>query len=190
MCQSLQASRKISRSADRSAARNVTGYRFRGTPGPMFRTAIAFCLLTAVTIQNAATTTNSRIIGYVPEYPLDEIEPQHLAGVTDLVFFSIALPADGILPQQLLAAQHLAQVKKLRAKFSGKVLVTVGGWERSTGFAKLTTNKSARTDSFDVSPRSAATTISVESTTIGNIRKERRKSPNTRNSFVRRNLPS
>ncbi|MGB0583160.1 MAG: glycoside hydrolase family 18 protein, partial [Limisphaerales bacterium] len=43
-----------------------------------------------------------------------------------------------------LAAGHQAKVKGLRQSFRGRVLLTVGGWERSAGFAKVSETMATR----------------------------------------------
>ena len=108
----------------------------------MIRFAAVLVLLLNFTGRLGAA--NPRLIGYLPEYRLDGFRSSQLHGVTDLIFFSVILPADGRIPERLIAPSHLARLKELRKGFNGNVLLTVGGWERSAGFGRITATRSSR----------------------------------------------
>ncbi len=96
--------------------------------------------------QNPVATDDSKfvVVGYLPEYRLDSIDPQRLVGVTDLVYFGIEPPTNGEFPGTISARQleKLAEIKQL---IGCRLLLTVGGWERSSGFVRLTESSEAQT---------------------------------------------
>lgn len=92
----------------------------------------------------AQAAPQQKLIGYLPEYRLDGFEIERLSGLTDLVFFSVTLPANGELSRDLISPAHSSQLATIRKRFRGRMLVTVGGWNRSAGFPKMTATKAHR----------------------------------------------
>lgn len=105
------------------------------------RLLLAFCLLRCAGLSAAE---RNLVVGYLPEYRLESMVPAQLAGVTDLVFFGIAPTTEGRLPNPPIEPSVMAKYCKATATFKGRRLITVGGWDRSAGFAKLSTNRIAR----------------------------------------------
>ena len=83
------------------------------------------------------------VVGYLPEYRIAGFAGE-LEGVTDLVLFSLTVNADGTITEGPLAATHQSGLTRLRRAYRGRVLLTVGGWERSAGFTKVTATAAAR----------------------------------------------
>lgn len=97
------------------------------------------CLLT-----DAAGASRPVVVGYLPEYRLTEMSGRRLHGISDLVLFSLRISSDGKLDDGPFADGHRAALTKLRRGFQGRVLLTVGGWNRSAGFALITANAERR----------------------------------------------
>ena len=78
-----------------------------------------------------------RVVGYLPEYRVATLDPAALSGVTDCVFFSLEPTPDGGLDTARLTPAVLARLQALRRHARCRFWVTVGGWDRSAGFAPL-----------------------------------------------------
>lgn len=92
----------------------------------------------------AAADNGGVVVGYLPDYRVETITEEQVRGVTHLVFFSIQPPADGILSDRPVAERTLRRLSALRQGIGCRLLLCVGGWERSAGFAELTADDSRR----------------------------------------------
>ena len=81
------------------------------------------------------------VIGYLPEYRIANIAPERLAPITDLVYFGLEPPADGRLSDSPIVSSVLKKLQEIKRVAKCRVLISVGGWDRSKGFSAL-----ARTD--------------------------------------------
>lgn len=84
------------------------------------------------------------VVGYLPDYRLDGVDPRRAIGVTDIVYFSIEAKADGSLDARRLSDKALRLLKRFQKENGARVHVAVGGWERSAGFARLSQDPRAR----------------------------------------------
>lgn len=84
------------------------------------------------------------VVGYLPDYRVDAIEPAAVEGLTDLVFFSLEPEANGDLKTRGLSAATLKKLQDLKSRTKVRLLATVGGWDRSRGFAPMATNPETR----------------------------------------------
>ena len=85
-----------------------------------------------------------RVVAYLPDYRVQALDPVALGGLSDLLFFSLEpTPAGGLDAARLTPAieTKLQAVKRRRALH---LWVTVGGWERSAGFAPVATDAAKR----------------------------------------------
>ena len=85
-----------------------------------------------------------RIAGYLPEYRVDGITPEGVAGLTDLIVFSVLPRSNGALDSSAWPRDKLQKAKKLASDSNARFLLAVGGWGRSTGFPTMTENPKAR----------------------------------------------
>jgi chitinase len=89
--------------------------------------------------------TPFRVVGYLPDYRLKQIDPSTTARLTDVVFFSVTPEARGRFVSPALYAQTTtALLKQLREKYGVKVHLCVGGWNRSQGFAEIAASSQSR----------------------------------------------
>lgn len=82
------------------------------------------------------------IVGYLPEYRT--LDPAWGRYVTDVVYFSAGLRADGGLDTTRLDAQTLAALREMRDDYGTRIFVAFGGWERSGGFAAVAVDPALR----------------------------------------------
>ena len=94
--------------------------------------------------QDAKGTSDFAIVGYVPEYRVDLVDPILVKSVTDLVFFSARVNAAGRLDFGKIKPDHLKKMAAWKKEHRIRLLLCVGGWERSAGFSKAAENEMSR----------------------------------------------
>ena len=82
------------------------------------------------------------ILGYLPEYRT--LNPEWGACLTDLVYFSVEPRPDGTLDVSRLSEDTWRALRAMKAEYGTRLHLTVGGWERSAGFAPMTAKPAAR----------------------------------------------
>jgi chitinase len=85
-----------------------------------------------------------RIVGYLPEYRVANIDVSVGRNLTDLICFSAQADATGDLKLGRLNTQVLQKLKAIQDRHPVDLLLCVGGWERSKGFPKLAGSPAAR----------------------------------------------
>ena len=85
-----------------------------------------------------------RIAGYLPEYRVDAMDPSQIAGLTDLIAFSVSPRSDGSLNTKNWPNRKLDKAQALAAKAKARLLLAVGGWGRSKGFPAMAGNAPSR----------------------------------------------
>lgn len=82
------------------------------------------------------------IIGYLPDYR--DLNPQWAQSLTDIIYFSAEPAPDGTLDSSRLSEDTLKQLADLKVKFGTRIYISIGGWERSSGFAPMAKNPELR----------------------------------------------
>jgi len=78
------------------------------------------------------------IAGYLPDYRLSMINPQIAKYLSDVIYFSIEPTAEGELELSRIYNNTYYILSQFRAVNSNlRILIAVGGWERSDGFAAM-----------------------------------------------------
>lgn len=104
------------------------------TPNPVTATPEGIC---------AGTLPESFVIlGYLPEYRT--LNPEWGACLTDLVYFSADPRPDGTLDTSRLSEDTWRALRAMQAEYGTRLHLTVGGWERSAGFASMTASPQVR----------------------------------------------
>ncbi len=95
-------------------------------------------------IRAAAGETQAPFVvaGYLPHYRVAQVNPESLKPLTDLIYFGLALPADGRLTGAPVPPSILQKLREIRSVTGCRLLLCVGGWKRSEGFARA----ASRTD--------------------------------------------
>jgi len=87
------------------------------------------------------------ILGYLPEYRT--LNPEWGACLTDLVYFSADPRPDGTLDTSRLSEDTWRALRAMKAEYGTRLHLTVGGWERSAGFASMTASPQVRARFID-----------------------------------------
>lgn len=87
------------------------------------------------------------IVAYLPDYRLGTIDADviWLEPVTDLIYFSLAVPEDGVFGADPFNPEHLLKLKALQRRHGCRLLLCIGGWGRSDGFAPVAADPAQRT---------------------------------------------
>jgi GH18 family chitinase len=85
-----------------------------------------------------------RVAGYVPDYRFPEFDVESLHGLTDVILFSAEPNADGSLNMGRLEKVPWESLLAFKTKRRVRLLVSIGGWERSTHFPEVATREEAR----------------------------------------------
>ena len=85
-----------------------------------------------------------RVAGYLPEYRVDGLAVSQVAGLTDLIVFSVWPKADGSLDAKGWPKRKLAKAQALAVEAKARLLLAVGGWGRSAGFPGMAGNAVSR----------------------------------------------
>jgi len=116
----------------------------------IFLATLLFSLLAFASRAHAAPAPPSppfRVVAYLPDYRAGALDPAawgNLDGVTDLVFFSLEPTSDGGLDSARLTPAITAKLQDVKRRRALHLWVTVGGWERSAGFAPVATDAAKR----------------------------------------------
>lgn len=118
------------------------------------RIALAFALLAMNGIasesrsqeakQDQVPTPPFRIAGYLPDYRLAEYDYGRTRSLTDLILFSAEPSADGSLDLTRLKNAPWQQLKKLKTEQRIRLILCIGGWDRSTHFPVLVSTAERR----------------------------------------------
>jgi len=82
------------------------------------------------------------VVGYFPDYRA--LDPAWARRLTDIVYFSAEPRADGTLDTSRFNPETLAQLNLLKKQYGLRVHISIGGWERSSGFAAMTSDSKTR----------------------------------------------
>lgn len=83
------------------------------------------------------------MVGYLPDYRL-EAWSKNAGPLTDLVYFGMSAPANGQFAGNAIPKKHLKTLQAFKTRFGCRILFTVGGWNKSQGFAALAAKPETR----------------------------------------------
>ena len=84
------------------------------------------------------------VAGYLPHYRVTEATPESLKPLTDLIYFGLTPPAEGDLAGEPVAPAILEKLRQIKRCNGCRLLLCVGGWNRSEGFAKVASREGLR----------------------------------------------
>jgi chitinase len=82
------------------------------------------------------------IIGYLPDYR--QLSREWGSCLTDIIYFSAEPRADGRLDTGRLNQATLQGLRRMKRDYGLRILISIGGWERSAGFGPMVVNPAAR----------------------------------------------
>lgn len=102
----------------------------------------AFCVVQAD--DDAIARSSFRIVGYLPDYRLADYDLEAAKTLTDLIVFSAEPASDGSLNTERLKNCPWSSLLTFKTKHRVRMLLTIGGWERSTQFAAVSSSPDLR----------------------------------------------
>jgi GH18 family chitinase len=84
------------------------------------------------------------IVGYLPQYSVANVSEAALGRCTDVAYFSLEPNADGSINEKNFSSSHMEKLMGAKKKHGFRLLITVGGWGRSSGFAAATSTKAGQ----------------------------------------------
>ncbi len=84
------------------------------------------------------------VVGYLPDYRLASFNPEQARFLTDLIWFSAEPEPAGGLNHKGFRSDALAALRQLKERRKVRLLLCVGGWGHSRGFAALAASPLAR----------------------------------------------
>jgi chitinase len=84
------------------------------------------------------------VCGYLPDYRIRDFDTTLLRYATDIIYFSLEPNGDGTLVTGPFVAEHCKTLAEWRTRHGFRLLVSVGGWGRSRGFAAMSTDDAGR----------------------------------------------
>lgn len=85
---------------------------------------------------------NFAVIGYFPDYRV--LNPAWAKHLTDIIYFSAEPRSDGTLDTSRLTPESMQALHELKVQYDIRVHISIGGWERSSGFAAMAANAKTR----------------------------------------------
>lgn len=82
------------------------------------------------------------VIGYFPDY--QELNPAWADSLTDIIYFSAEPTAEGGLDTSRFDENTLAELHEMQGRHGVRLLISIGGWERSSRFAAMTADAETR----------------------------------------------
>ena len=87
-----------------------------------------------------------RVVGYLPDYRIDQVNSSWMNRLTDLVYFSIQPDKSGELDLDHLDQPSFEKLRQLTRKYKVRLSICVGGWGRSQGFSTMAPDQKLRQD--------------------------------------------
>jgi GH18 family chitinase len=78
-----------------------------------------------------------RIVAYLPDYRVAEVDEAVGSALTDLIYFSLDPTPSGEVDGRRLPRETLAKLHRVRSRYGTRLLVAVGGWGRSRAFGPM-----------------------------------------------------
>jgi len=99
--------------------------------------------------QKPVVLPKMNIVGYLPDYRIQTIPSTVAAKATELIYFSIEPKTNGELDLSRIDNQALNLLKKMKNDHGVRLILAVGGWDRSAGFAAMSTTPLYRNHFID-----------------------------------------
>jgi len=77
------------------------------------------------------------VVGYLPAYKIPSIKPSQARHLTDLVYFTLSLKADGEIQQESLTPDRLDFLRKVKQEFGTRILIGITDHERRGALATV-----------------------------------------------------
>lgn len=85
-----------------------------------------------------------RVVGYLPDYRATEFDPISARMLTDVIVFSAEPTKEGGLDLTRLKAVPWEKLRAFKTKARVRLILCVGGWDRSSGFSSIVASEGRR----------------------------------------------
>lgn len=99
----------------------------------------------SISLGQAAAPAEFRVVGYLPDYRASEFNADVIRKLTDLMIFSAEPSREGGLDLKRVEAFPWQQILAQKTLHRTRVVLTVGGWDRSEAFAAISASEAKRT---------------------------------------------
>lgn len=109
-------------------------------------TKLLILILTVGFLALPAFTRPIEVVGYLPDYRVAAL-PEDVGQVADfIIYFSMEPDPDnpGQILQSHISSAGISKVRNIKNTYGTKILISLGGWARSAGFAAMTANAATR----------------------------------------------
>ena len=110
----------------------------------MFRCIVSLGMLMPCLCGLASGQDPFVVAGYLPQYRIAEVTSDRLNAVTDLIFFGLHVPTPMEAMDLSIDDEVLRKLQSFRNDHDCRILVCVGGWDRSKGFVDIVGNDASR----------------------------------------------
>jgi chitinase len=111
----------------------------------MFLTSTIPCLLALLPSTIQPPEPGFRVVGYLPEYRAAKFDAASAKLLTDIVVFSAQPTAEGGIDMARLARTPWEKLRMARTNHKVRLILCIGGWNRSNGFAAVAASDEKRT---------------------------------------------
>ena len=116
---------------------------FKGLCTGMLRSIILF-FVTCLILSHSPLQAKLGVTGYLPEYRLDSVNAESIKGINTLIFFGIEPNAGGNITDDSIKAASIKKIADLKKQLGCKILLCVGGWNRSKHFPAIARSAATR----------------------------------------------
>lgn len=81
--------------------------------------------------------TRFRVVGYLPEYRFSRLDEDQTTMLTDLILFAAEPDQEGLVVMGRVSSAPWEKLWELRRQHGTRLILCVGGWERSTSFSEV-----------------------------------------------------
>lgn len=98
----------------------------------------------SISLGQVTASAEFRVVGYIPDYRASEFDTHIIRKLTDLMIFSAEPTRDGGLDVKRVDAFPWQQILTQKTLHHTRVVLTVGGWDRSKAFAEISASEATR----------------------------------------------
>ena len=104
-------------------------------------------IILILTLLNTVNAGPIEVVGYLPDYRINGISEDVGLKADFIIYFSMEPDPNnpGEILQSHISEDGIAKVSAIKKKHGTKVMIALGGWVRSSGFAAMASNPESRT---------------------------------------------
>lgn len=95
-------------------------------------------------VQSQEPLGGLEVVGYLPDWKINSLDPAQVRHLTDLVYFSVAVQADGKLATKGLTPSHLNFLQKVKREYGIRVILGITDFKSNGSLAQVASSPSLR----------------------------------------------